>query len=143
MPETATTWSVAAIIAVLRACRWVTACSLILTAAATCAWAQPSGWLHAALAATIIACGLGALWFGFRIEVDKNLFRHLQGQAQESLHQMDEAFEKLGWMRHGLKGRSLAGRIDGAMKLVRRQIGLTLAQGLLWIAVWLTTPLLH
>jgi hypothetical protein len=121
-------WSIQALLGALKASRWVAVWSLVFTGAALITG------MGTGLRSAIVAGGLGVLWFTVRLAIDETLFRRLASAPQE-LDQLDGALEKLGWIKPENKGRALGERIAGTLRLVRWQAGLTVAQGVLWLAV--------
>ncbi|MEO1766730.1 hypothetical protein [Thiobacter aerophilum] len=135
MPAHETPWSLEIVVAMLRAARLVTWLSLLFTAAALTPWL---GGAPAPLRGMIVILGIGAIWYGVRIAIDAHLFRRLQAAGPDTgLDALDQALTQLGWMKPDKLGRCMNARIQGALRLVRWQVGLTLAQGLGIVTVFM------
>jgi hypothetical protein len=135
-PDTRTAWSLDVIVAVLRACHLVALLSLLFTGAALSPWMSAAPGL---LRSMIVMLGLGTIWYGVRIIIDERLFRRLLVMGpRDELDTLDQALMDLSMMKPDKAGRPMHARMQGALRLVRRQAGLTLAQGIVTVLALLS-----
>ena len=106
------------IAAVLAGSAWLSVCSLLFTAAALLDFGAARSGISSALNALIVACGIIAAYVSLRITADRHIFSQLAADDPAALPELDAALLELGWLRHGKAGRSLAERVNAALRLV-------------------------
>lgn len=90
------------------------------------------------LVALAVVAGLAELWFALRVAFDARVFRLLsRGDSPDglTLSAFDTAMGALGLMPQDKRGRPIAARLQGALRLLRWQVALLLTQ----VAILLAT----
>ncbi|TXG79600.1 MAG: hypothetical protein E6R11_02430 [Rhodocyclaceae bacterium] len=118
----------------------MTVAALVLSVLA--GWAAQSGW--ALLLAGVAGVGLCQAYFAFRVQLDAALLdalcagRELDAQAMACF---DQAMQGLGLLPAQKAGRAWSLRCRGAMRLLRVQVGLAIAQAVMWLAGVVAMPI--
>lgn len=94
----------------------------------------------------LLVLGLWQKYWALRVGFDADLFRHLADRAEDlpqRTQDLDEALTALGMQPAERGGRPWSERITGALKLLRRQALLVVAQVLLTLFFILASPWLN
>lgn len=94
----------------------------------------PGGAASRVALEAVVAVGAAQAYLAGRVEFDRWIFEAFGSSPAPDLNGFDAALSAFGWTKAGRTGRSLAERVDGIARLVRRasylfaaQIGITLA----------------
>ncbi|MNO63613.1 hypothetical protein D3C76_543220 [compost metagenome] len=94
----------------------------------------------------LLVLGLWQKYWALRVGFDADLFRHLADRAEDlpqRTQDLDQALTALGMQPAERGGRPWSERITGALKLLRRQALLVVAQVLLTLFFILASPWLN
>jgi hypothetical protein len=94
----------------------------------------------------LLVLGLWQKYWALRVGFDADLFRHLADRAEDlpqRTQDLDQALTALGMQPAERGGRPWSERITGALKLLRRQALLVVAQVLLTLLFILASPWLN
>jgi hypothetical protein len=127
-------------LALCLASRWLSAASLLVTAAAFAAAVAfpPASSIAAAALALVLAVGAVQVYLAVRIEFDRVIFDTVRDA--EGWKAFDAALVRLGWARAGTTGRTAEDRAAGLARLVRTSGVLFVAQLVLALVIMAPLP---
>lgn len=123
-------WTAQAVAGALSAAIWIAAAGLAFCLATI--WLLTAATLSRWLTAVPVLLALAQLWLLVRVAIDRRLFEALATYASRhgaaDLAGLDAALTQLGWMTPSRRGRTMADRARGALRLVRICGALTVIQ---------------
>ena len=126
-------WTAHAVAGALSAAIWMAAAGLAFGLAAV--WLLMTATLPRWLTGVPVLLALAQLWLLVRVAIDRRLFEALAMYASRhgaaDLAGLDAALMQLGWIAPSRRGRTMADRARGALRLVRICGALTIVQLLL------------
>jgi hypothetical protein len=105
--------------AVLRRGRMLHFISLIFSGLVL-AWFLYKGAVFSAMPVLVLLFGLAEFWFALRVALDADLFAAI-GEGKLDAVKLDDALQRLGFIKKAKAGRSMEERSRGALRLLKLQ----------------------